>query len=287
MSKARGLGRGLGALIPELEVAESEGRLEIPISQIRANPFQPRREFDPIKLGELADSIREHGVLQPVLLRRVEGGYQLVAGERRLRAAEMAGLAKIPAVIGDFADTAMMQIALVENLQREDLNPIEEAEAYRRLLDEFGMTQEEVAQKVGKSRPVIANTLRLLNLPTTVREDLSAGRTTVGHARAILGLKGEEEQLDAWKDVVSSGLSVRETEEMVRRRGEGIVSRETANKRLPVTAKIDPDLKEAEDRIRKAFGTKVRIHPVGRGGRIEIEYYSAEELDRILELVAR
>ena len=220
MSKARGLGRGLGALIPELEVAESEGRLEIPIGQIRANPFQPRREFDPIKLGELAESIREHGVLQPVLLRRMEGGYELVAGERRMRAAEMAGLAKIPAVIGDFADSAMMEIALVENLQREDLNPIEEAEAYRRLLDEFGLTQEEVAQKVGKSRPAIANTLRLLNLPAPVREDLSAGRTTVGHARAILGLKSEGEQLDAWKDVVSSVMSVRETEELVRRRGE-------------------------------------------------------------------
>lgn len=287
MSKARGLGRGLGALIPELEVAESEGRLEIPIGQIRANPFQPRREFDPIKLGELAESIREHGVLQPVLLRRMEGGYELVAGERRMRAAEMAGLAKIPAVIGDFADSAMMEIALVENLQREDLNPIEEAEAYRRLLDEFGLTQEEVAQKVGKSRPAIANTLRLLNLPAPVREDLSAGRTTVGHARAILGLKSEGEQLDAWKDVVSSGMSVRETEELVRRRGERIVSRETAGKRLPVPAKVDPDLKEAEDRIRKAFGTKVRIHPAGKGGRIEIEYYSPEELDRILELVVR
>lgn len=287
MSKARGLGRGLGALIPELEVAESEGRLEIPIGQIRANPFQPRRDFDPVKLGELAGSIKEHGVLQPVLLRRVEGGYQLVAGERRLRAAELAGLTKIPAVIGDFAEATMMQVALVENLQREDLNPIEEAEAYRRLLDEFGLTQEEVAQKVGKSRPAIANILRLLNLPTPVREDLSAGRTTVGHARAILGLKDEDEQIKAWKDVVSSGLSVRETEELVRRRGEGTVSRETAGKRLPASGKQDPNLKEAEDRFRRALGTKVRIHPVGKGGRIEIEYYSREELDRLLEALAR
>ena len=225
-------------------------------------------------------------MLQPVLLRRVEGRYELVAGERRMRAAALAGLTKIPAVIGDFADAKIMQIALVENLQREDLNPIEEAEAYRRLLEDFGLTQEEVAQKVGKSRPAIANTLRLLNLPAPVREDLSAGRTTVGHARAILGLKSEEEQLDAWKDVVSSGLSVREAEELVRRRGEGPVSRETTGKRQPAPAKLDPNLKEAEDRIRKAFGTKVRIHPLGKGGRIEIEYYSPEELDRILEMVA-
>jgi len=284
MSKARGLGRGLGALIPELEEAESEGRLEIPISDIRANPFQPRREFDPVKLAELTDSIREHGVLQPVLLRRVEGGYELVAGERRLRAAEMAGLAKIPAVLGDFADVAMMEIALVENLQREDLNPLEEAEAYRRLLEEFGLTQEEVAQKVGKSRSAIANTLRLLNLPAAVRNDLSGGRTTVGHARAILGLKTEEEQIGAWKDVMSGRLSVRETEELVRRRMEGKVSRETPARRTQ-TKGADPDLKAAEDRFRQALGTKVRIHPAGRGGRIEIDYYSHEELERILEAI--
>lgn len=285
MSRARGLGRGLGALIPELEAVENEGRLEIAISEIRTNPFQPRREFDPVKLAELSASIREHGVLQPVLVRRVEGGYELVAGERRLRAAELAGLIKIPAVIGEFADVAMMEIALVENLQREDLNAMEEAEAYRRLLDEFALTQEEVAQKVGKSRSAIANSLRLLNLPAQVKQDLCVGRTTVGHARAILGLKSGEEQLDTWKEVISGGLSVRETEELVRRRAEKPVSRETSTKQPPAK-QADPNIKAVEDRIRQALGTKVRILHGGSSGRIEIEYYSPEELDRILEVIA-
>ncbi len=285
MTKARGLGRGLGALIPELEEAESEGRLELVISDIKANPFQPRREFDQEKLDELAASIREHGVLQPILVRRGGGGYELVAGERRLRAAEMAGLQKIPAVIGEFPDIAMMQIALVENLQRADLNPMEEALAYRRLLDEFGMTQEEIAQKVGKSRPAIANTLRLLNLPPSVQKDLSDGRTTVGHARALLGLKGEDAQLDAWKQIKGEDLSVRETEELVRTKAEKFVSRETGKKKQPVAEVLDPDTKAVEDRMRQALGTKVRIHTAGSGGKIEIEYYSQEELGRIMDVI--
>ncbi|MCL6614738.1 MAG: ParB/RepB/Spo0J family partition protein [Firmicutes bacterium] len=279
MSKTRGLGRGLGALIPELEEAESEGRLEIPIAQIRPNPFQPRREFDPEKLAELAASIREHGVLQPILLRRVEGGYQVVAGERRLRAAEQAGLSKIPAVIGDFSDATMMQVALVENLQRTDLNPIEEAEAYRRLIEEFGLTQEEIAQKVGKSRSAIANTLRLLNLPAAIQEDLKAGRASEGHARAVLGLTDEAERLAAWKEVVGGGLSVRETEELVKARAgkeRGDVSRETVKPPRAASGGLDPFLQEIEDRIRATLGTKVKIRPAGKGGRIEIEYYSQE-----------
>ncbi len=284
MSKARGLGRGLGALIPELEEAESEGRLEIPIADIRANPFQPRRDFDADRLRELADSIREHGVLQPVLVRQVSGGYELVAGERRLRAAEAAGLSKIPAVVGDYPDDAMMEIALVENLQREDLNPMEEAEAYRRLMDEFHLTQEEIAQKIGKSRSAIANTLRLLHLPAKVRDDLRAGKATEGHARAILGLKTEEEQVKAWDEIASGGLSVREAEELIRNKSTRSVSRETT-KTGP--SRRDPEIEAAEDRIRRALGTKVTIHQTGKGGRIEIEFYSGEELDRLLEAIAR
>lgn len=284
MSKVRGLGRGLGALIPELEEYENEGRLEVALGDIRPNPYQPRKEFEPERLAELAQSIREHGILQPVLLRRAEGGYELVAGERRLRAAEMAGLTKIPAVIGEFSEPAMMQIALVENLQREDLNPLEEAEAYRRLMDEFGLTQEEVARKVGKSRPAIANMLRLLNLPANVKEDLRAGRTTIGHARAILGLKDEEEQMRAWQEVRESNLTVRETEQLVKEQTGKSVPRETKPKRAPAAA-VDPDLLEAEDRIRAALGTKVRILRSGNGGRIEIQYYSPEELDRILATI--
>ncbi|MGQ9778384.1 MAG: ParB/RepB/Spo0J family partition protein [Bacillota bacterium] len=288
MSKARGLGRGLGALIPELEEVESEGRLEVPIAQIRPNPFQPRRDFDPEKLAELAASIKEHGVLQPILLRRVEGGYQVVAGERRLRAAEQAGLTTIPAVIGEFSDATMMQVALVENLQRADLNPLEEAEAYRRLMEEFGLTQEEIAQKVGKSRSAIANTLRLLNLPPAIQEDLRAGRASEGHARAILGLSDEAEQLAAWREVVERGLSVRAAEELVKARAakkRQDVSRETAKAPRPGSGGLDPLLQEIEDRIRAVLGTKVKIRPAGKGGRIEIEYYSQEELERILELI--
>ncbi|NLG84738.1 MAG: ParB/RepB/Spo0J family partition protein [Firmicutes bacterium] len=289
MRKTRGLGKGLGALIPELEEVESEGRLEVPIAQIRPNPYQPRRDFDPEKLAELAASIKEHGVLQPILLRRVEDGYQVVAGERRLRAAEQAGLTKIPAVIGDFSDAVMMQVALVENLQRADLNPLEEAEAYRRLMEEFGLTQEEIAQKLGKSRSAVANTLRLLHLPAPIQEDLRAGRASEGHARAILGLSDEAEQLAAWREVVEGRLSVRATEELVkvkaaaRRRSD--VSRETNPPRRSGEEKIGPFLQEIEDRIRSVLGTKVKIRPAGKGGRIEIEYYSPEELERILELI--
>ena len=286
MSKSRGLGRGLGALIPELEEVQNEGRLELAIIEIKTNPHQPRRDFNPIKLAELSESIKEHGVVQPVLVRRVEGGYELVIGERRLRAAELAGMAKIPAVIGDYTDVAMMEIALVENLQREDLNPIEEAEAYKKLLVEFSLTQEEIAQKVGKSRPAVANTLRLLNLPIQLREALSSGLTTVGHARALLGLKTEEDQVTAWREIQANNLSVRETEDLVRHRLEQNVPRETAQKRSIAQVKPDPNIKALEDDIRRALGTKVRIHQTtGNRGRIEIEYYSQEEFNRILETI--
>lgn len=287
MSKSRGLGRGLGALIPELEEVQNEGRLELAIIEIKTNPHQPRRDFNPIKLAELSESIKEHGVLQPVLVRRVEGGYELVAGERRLRAAELAGMVKIPAVIGDYIeDVAMMEIALVENLQREDLNPIEEAEAYKKLLVEFSLTQEEIAQKVGKSRPAVANTLRLLNLPIQLREALSSGLTTVGHARALLGLKTEEDQVTAWREIQANNLSVRETEDLVRHRLEQSVPRETAKKPSIAQVKPDPNIKAIEDDIRRALGTKVRIYQTtGNRGRIEIEYYSQEEFDRILETI--
>jgi len=286
MSKSRGLGRGLGALIPELEEVQNEGRLELAIIEIKTNPHQPRRDFNPIKLAELSESIKEHGVVQPVLVRRVEGGYELVTGERRLRAAELAGMAKIPAVIGDYTDVAMMEIALVENLQREDLNPIEEAEAYKKLLVEFSLTQEEIAQKVGKSRPAVANTLRLLNLPIQLREALGSGLTTVGHARALLGLKTEEDQVTAWREIQANNLSVRETEDLVRHRLEQNVPRETAQKPSIAQVKPDPNIKALEDDIRRALGTKVRIHQTtGNRGRIEIEYYSQEEFNRIFETI--
>lgn len=285
MSKPRGLGRGLGALIPELEELENEGRLEIPLHEIKPNPYQPRKEFDPAKLEELAESIRTHGVLQPVLLRRAETGYQLIAGERRLRAAELAGLKTIPAVIKDLSDATMMQVALVENLQREDLNPLEEAEAYHRLMEEFDLTQEEVAKKVGKSRSAVANSLRLLQLPAEVRADLSAGRITAGHARAVLGLADDKDRIGAWNEIKAGSLSVRETEELVRNRTNKTVSRETGPDGKKPGVAEDPNLKEAEDRIRLALGTKVRILGSGGSGRIEIQYYSPEELERILEVI--
>lgn len=287
MSKPRGLGRGLGALIPGFEEFEAENRAEIPLHEIKANPYQPRREFDPVKLAELSDSIREHGVLQPILVRKTITGYELVAGERRLRAAELVGLPKIPAVVGEFTDVAMMELALVENLQREDLNPMEEAEAYQRLMEEFHLTQEEIAKKVGRSRSAVANALRLLHLPEGIKADLGAGRTTVGHARAILGLKDEVERNEVYQEVNAGKLSVRETEDLVRQRGERVVSRETPGTDRPKPIPLDPNLKAIEDRFRLVLGTKVRIHQTGKNGRIEIEYYSPEELDRILELITR
>ncbi|NPV53120.1 MAG: ParB/RepB/Spo0J family partition protein [Firmicutes bacterium] len=280
-----GLGKGLRALIPDANPEGEEGVVEVGIDLLAPNPYQPRRDFDPEKLRELSESIRLHGIVQPLIVRRVGEGYQIVVGERRWRAARQAGLKKVPVILRDLDDKAMIQIALVENLQRQDLNPIEEAEAYRRLIVEFSFTQEQLAAMLGRSRPVIANALRLLSLPADIQESVSRETISVGHARALLALADEALQRSVCERVIREELSVRETEELVKRlisgAGPGNVSRET-----PVRVRrIDPNLLDIEDRLKHALGTQVRILPGKKKGKIEIEFYSSEDLERILALV--
>lgn len=284
MSKNRGLGKGLGALIPELEEDNLTPQAEVAIELIEPNPYQPRKEFSDEKLAELADSIKTHGIIQPLLVREFQGKYQLIAGERRLRAAKLVGLPTVPIVVRDLSEQSMMEIALVENLQREDLNPIEEAIAYQRLMDEFQITQEEVAKKVGKSRPAIANTLRLLNLPQEVQNDLANGTLTMGHARALLGLRTSEEQKQAWKQIQEQELSVRATEELIHQlNNTPIVSRETKKTIPKKSFSKDPNIADIEDQLQQVLGTKVIIKTIGMGGKIEINYYSEEDFERICE----
>jgi ParB family chromosome partitioning protein len=282
MVKNRGLGKGLGALIPELNDANFEKQSEIQIDLITPNPFQPRKEFSDEKLQELAESIRTHGVIQPLVVREVQGKYQLIAGERRLRASKIVGLTMVPVYILSMTDQTMMEAALVENLQREDLNPIEAAEAFQRLMDEFHLTQDEIAKKVGKSRSAIANFLRLLNLPQEIRKDLANGVLSMGHARAILGLSSAEEQMKAWILTRDQQLSVRQTEDLVKKLNERAnVSRETNQAAQRIN--LDPIMTEIEEKLQHTFGTKVKIKPSANGGKIEIDYYSDEDFNRIYE----
>jgi ParB family chromosome partitioning protein len=284
MSKNRGLGRGLGALIPELEEEDFNPQAEVDINSIDPNPYQPRKDFSDEKLVELADSIKAHGIIQPLVVREVNGKYQLIAGERRLRAAKMVGLTTVPIIIREISEQSMMEIALVENLQREDLNPIEEAEAYKRLMGEFHLTQDDIAQKVGKSRPAIANTLRLLNLPLEVQVELASGTLTMGHARALLSLRTLDEQKQAWNQIQQQALSVREAEELIHRLNEApIVSRETKRVNPKKMFSKDPNILEIEDQLQQNLGTKVIVKPIGVGGKIEIDYYSSDDFDRICE----
>ncbi len=267
-----GLGRGLSALIPQRTGAPA-GHVDIPIARIRANPFQPRKRIDEEALRGLADSIAEHGVIQPILVTETLDGYRLVAGERRLRAAELAGLERIPAVVRQLADPAQLELALVENLQRADLNAIEEAMAYRQLIDEFGFSQDTVATRVGRARSTVANTLRLLELEPSVQAAVADGRLSEGHGRALVGL-APEIQARLLDSVVGQALSVRQTEELVRRLREpkpAAVRSRTA----------DPDLERVEEELRHALGTKVSLARSRRGGRIVIEYYSDEDLGRL------
>lgn len=275
MAERKVLGRGLEALIPP---GEGKGFVEVPVEEISPNAFQPRKRFDDGKLKELAASMKAHGVLSPVILRQGKSGYELVAGERRVRAAKLAGLKRVPALIREVSDAGMLELALIENIQREDLNPLEEAEVYRRLLEEFGLTQEELAERVGRDRSSIANTLRLLRLPKQIQEDLAEGVLTEGHARALLGLQRERDQLKARDQIVKDGLSVRATEALVKRLKEP---------RGLAGAKTDPNLQALEEDFQEALGTKVRIIKKGKGGVIKVEYYSQEDLERLYELIVR
>jgi ParB family chromosome partitioning protein len=271
------LGRGLAALIPQA-VASTPGPAEIAIASIERNPFQPRTAFEEHALEELAASISMHGVLQPILVTETLAGYRLVAGERRLRAAQLAGLVRIPAVIRQADDRSQLELALVENLQRADLNAMEAARAYRQLRDQFTLTNEEIADRVGKARPTIANTLRLLDLEPEVQTAIEAGRIGEGHGRAMLGLApGGQRQLLAL--AIARSLSVRQVEELARRLREETPGRV----RAPTARQVDSENERVEDDLRRALGTKVRLARSRRGGRIIIEWYGDEELERLYE----
>lgn len=274
-----GLGRGLDALIPT-EQEGIETIQEINIDEIVLNNKQPRKDFDEEKLEELAASMEQHGVLQPVILRKVGRGYELVAGERRWRAAAKAGIKKIPAVVKELSDGDVLEIALIENLQREDLNPIEEASAYKQLMDEFGLTQEELAKRVGKSRSQIANTLRLLNLEEEILKFIFEGKLTAGHARALLSIEDKKLRYGLAKKISNEGLSVRQAEQLAQnllQKKEKKSSRQTT---------ISPIMSDIAEKLQQSLGTKVRIRGSEKRGKIEIEFYSSEELERILEVIA-
>ena len=279
MVQKRGLGRGLGALIPDAEAPQTGAR-EIALTDIEANPYQPRRRFAETSLDELAATIKAHGVLTPIVVRRGPSGFQIIAGERRVRAARLAGLTAVPAIIKDASDGQALEMALVENLQREDLNPLESAEAYHRLAEEFGLTQEEIASRLGRDRSSVANALRLLRLPQRIRDDIAAGTLTEGHARALLGLERAADQLKARDIVLKKGLSVRETESLVRKL-RGSTTAATPQR----TANPDPNLAALEDQLRSTLGTKVRIVRDGAGGTIHISCFTADELTRVVEAI--
>lgn len=270
--KMSGLGKGLGALMLENSTQEMLTENELPINEIIPNRDQPRKTFDEAALEELAESIKQHGVLQPLLVRPIpSGGYQLVAGERRWRACRMAGLNKVPVVIKELTDTETMEIAIIENLQREDLNPIEEAEGLQALIDKCGYTQEEVAASVGKSRPAIANSLRLLRLPQEVRDMTKNGEISAGHARALLAFDNDAMMLEAAKNIVSKKMTVRDVERLAK-------IKETNAPRRRRTRRRDSFYDEVELSLSETLGRKVKVY-TGRGsGTLEIEFYSQEDL---------
>jgi ParB family chromosome partitioning protein len=277
--RAQGLGRGLAALIPQRSEIRAT-TTDIPIASIRPNPDQPRRRFSDAEMATLTASVREHGVLQPVLVTETLDGYQLIAGERRVRAAVAAGLERIPAVIRHLDDRERLELALIENLQREDLDPIESAHGFRRLIDDFGLTHESIAERVGRARSTVANTLRLLDLAPVVQAAIADGSITEGHGRALGGLSTEHQE-HVLGAVIEQELSVRQTEELVRRLREPKAS---PNGEQPAEARAgDPDLERIEEDLRRSLGTKVSLARSRRGGRIVIEYYSDEELGRLYD----
>ncbi|GLF89560.1 stage 0 sporulation protein J [Bacillus safensis] len=277
---AKGLGKGINALFNNVDSNE-ETVEEIKLKDLRPNPYQPRKTFDDEALSDLKESIQQHGVLQPIIVRKSIKGYDIVAGERRFRAAQQAGLTTIPAIVREFSETLMREIALLENLQREDLSPLEEAEAYASLLDHLSVTQEELAKRLGKSRPHIANHLRLLTLPDEVQKLIADGTLSMGHGRTLLSLKNKKKLPPLVKKVVDEGLNVRQVEKLVQQINEN-VPRETQKKEAPK----DRVLKERESFLQNYFGTSVTIKKQKKKGKIEIEFLSNEDLERILELLS-
>jgi ParB family chromosome partitioning protein len=280
--KKLALGKGLGALIPDLDAAEDKPAdyFYCDIDLIRPNRFQPRKRFARDELQELSDSIREQGILQPLLVRRDDDGYELIAGERRLRAARTAKLTQVPVIIKKISEPKLLEMSIVENIQRENFNPMEEAEAYHRLIAEFNLTQDQAANRVGKSRSAVANFLRLRQLPDLIKDSISDGSLSMGHARALLGVDTSAQQLTAWRMVVSKRLSVRQTEELIRRL-------KSEKKRPKVTKKTSEDryFSDLAEALSRHFGTKVAIRTNGQRGKVEIEFYSNDDLDRLIGLL--
>lgn len=281
-SKRKALGKGLNALLPALPSSGSDRvYMELPIERVIPNKYQPRTNFDQERLKELAQSIQSNGVVQPVIVRKVGQQYQLIAGERRWRAARLAGLKTVPAVVQEVSEYKTLELALVENIQREDLNPIEEASAYAALMEDFDLTQEEIALRVGKDRSSIANFLRLLKLPGEIKNQIQSGILSMGHARAILGIESEKEQLVLAERILSEGLNVRQTEQLIRHWS----PRKGRKRTKTIAAGIDPNVKAAERRLEEHFGTQVSIRPNGEKGKIEIYYHNGEDLIRIYDLM--
>lgn len=304
MSQQYGLGRGLASLIPPKKPSSGTGEQsdgaasvkaavlpsatishpetplthEVPIGSVVPNPHQPRLHFDEAKLGELTDSIREHGILQPLIVTKTDTGYELIAGERRLQAAKRAGLTEVPVVVKEVGNQAKLELAIIENIQRHDLNPIEEAKAFLRLADEFHLSQEEVAKKMGKSRSAVANTLRLLTLPVEIQRAVIEGKLSEGHAKALLAIENPEKQRALFELILKEELTVRETEEKARA--------VTVRSHVRASREAAPEVVAKEEWLTEQLGTKVKIQPKGKGGKILIEYYSPEELNTILGRMA-
>jgi len=283
------LGKGINALIPDFEMGVPESRengpaknTELLIDEISPNRFQPRKYFDDNKLEELVASIRENGVLQPILVQKSDTGYELVVGERRWRAAKKAGLKKIPALIREVTDAQSLELAIIENIHRQDLNPIEEADAYARLSDEFALTQEMIAKKVGKSRTAVTNTLRLLKLSRNIKEDLISGKISMGHARALLGLDNAGQREALRKEIFKQDLTVRQTESRVSR-----LKQPVPTKPVSLVSKKNIFIKDLAKELERRLGTKVDIKPAKKGGKLVVTYYSDDDLDRIKDLIGQ
>ncbi len=283
MSQKGGLGRGLNTLLSSEDIfqAEAPGFFLCPIEKIRPNPLQPRLKIEEAKLKGLVDSIRERGLIQPIVVRDENGSYCIIAGERRWRAAQLAGLKKVPVIIKDYTPDEALEVALIENIQREDLNPVEEAMAYKRMVEELGYTQTQVAQKIGKDRSTVANTMRILNLPDEIQKDLLEGSLTTGHAKAILMLDSKDDQKSLRDEIVRSNLSVRQAEILARK------IKETKGRSRPLKAEQDPDIEFLSNRLSQIIGAKVRVVPGKRGGKVEIRCSSREQLERLIQLLQR
>jgi ParB family chromosome partitioning protein len=282
MSRRRGLGRGLSSLIPpgEPEEQDESGMLMVPVTSISPNPLQPRTEINDQSLTELSASIREYGLIQPLIVRKDgQGGYTLIAGERRWRAAQMVGLEELPVVVKEASSQEMLELALIENIQRADLNPIEEANAYQQLIDDFALTQEDVASKVGKSRPTIANTLRLLNLPVNIQAAVMAGKISGAHARALLPLETDQSQTAIMNSIIKRELSVRQVEEIVKKINSATVPTSKPARSLP------PEWGYLQTQFRQSLGTRVDIQKGQKGGKVIIHFYSDEDLQALYEII--